>query len=71
MKPLQLYIGKRPACGCITAAMVDDETMTPDDLAEFARDIIASGRRLEHIEIPDGETVALKRCTHDSYDPRK
>ena len=51
--------------------MVDDETMTPDDLAEFARDIIASGRRLEHIEIPDGKTVALKRCTHDPHDPRK
>jgi hypothetical protein len=59
------YVGVRP-CGCITAAMIDDDTTTPDEIAEFARDMAKSGRRVEHRSLTQEEfqrTFVQCKCT--------
>lgn len=60
----RFYVGIRP-CGCVTAVMVDDEDTTPKDIAEFARDMQKSKRRMEHREWTREEyRESFKHCTH-------
>lgn len=56
------YVGMKKACGCITAAMVDDEQTTAKDVASFAKDVAKYDRNLRHIELPDDERLEIKFC---------
>jgi hypothetical protein len=58
----RLYIGKAKCCGVITAAMVDDETTTADEVAKFAKSIAKSNRQFGHLELSDTEKLAMERC---------
>ena len=60
----KFYVGIK-ACGCITAALVDDEKTTPKDIAEFARDMHKTKRRMEHRELTQPEFAAsFTPCPH-------
>lgn len=56
------YVGKR-SCGCITAALVDDDKTTPDEIAEFARSMKGTQRRVEHLSLPLETPIPLVHCT--------
>jgi hypothetical protein len=60
------YIG-RIACGCVMAIMHDDAQTTAGDVADFARDMARSRRKLEHVEWTAEELDAqfrFAKCTH-------
>lgn len=60
----KFYVGVRP-CGCVTATLRDDNDTTPKEIAEFARHMHKSGRRMEHMEITQEELIAtFKPCHH-------
>ncbi len=62
----KFYVGIRP-CGCITACLVDDQDTQPGEIAEFARDMKKTGRRVEHRELSYAEFEAtFKCCEHKS-----
>ena len=59
---LQAYIGINP-CGCITAAMIDDADTSAERVAEFAKNMAKTGRKLKHITFdPDKEPLIVVRC---------
>lgn len=60
----KFYVGIRP-CGCITACLVDDQDTQPGEIAEFARDMKKTGRRVEHREMSYAEFQStFKSCEH-------
>lgn len=62
----KFYVGIRP-CGCITACLVDDHDTQPGEIAEFARDMKKTNRRVEHREMSHAEFEAtFKCCEHKS-----
>ncbi len=44
------YVGVKK-CGCITATLVDDSTTKPKEIADFAREMQKTNRRVEHREL--------------------
>jgi hypothetical protein len=62
MKERMLYVGRAKCCGRVTAAMVDDEQTTANDVAQFARSIAKSNRRLEHMTLTDDTKLSMERC---------
>lgn len=61
-KRQSFYIGTK-ACGCVTAAMVDDEQTTAKDVADFAREMHKTGRKLSHVEMTEQQFMdSLKAC---------
>ena len=64
------YVGVR-SCGCVTAAMIDDDTTTPEEIAQFARDMAKSGRRVEHRALTLEEfqqSFVQCNCTGNAHD---
>lgn len=60
----KFYVGIS-GCGCITAALVDDEKTTAKDIAQFARDMHKTKRRMEHRELAQPEFSAMfAPCPH-------
>ena len=60
------YVGVK-RCGCITATLVDDSTTRPKEIADFAREMEKTGRRVEHRELTlDEFKAAFKRCGCES-----
>lgn len=60
----KFYVGIR-SCGCITAALVDDEKTTPKEIAQFAREMHKTKRRMEHRELAQGEfSATFAPCPH-------
>lgn len=58
------YIGVRP-CGCITAAMVDDDTISRSDVTAFENDMVRSGRRFERRMLTRaGFDATFRMCPH-------
>lgn len=56
------YVGVK-VCGCITACLVDDESTTPKEIAEFAREMYKTNRKMKHIELTEEEFLAsFKKC---------
>lgn len=56
------YIAVKP-CGCVTACLVDDDKTTAKEVADFARDMHKTGRKMNHVEMTEAEFMAtLKRC---------
>lgn len=58
----RLYVGKAKCCGTITAALVDDDLTSADDVARFAKSIAKSDRRFEHLTLKDDEELKMERC---------
>lgn len=54
------YIGRK-TCGCITAAMIDDEKTTAEQRTEFAKNMFDSGRSVERMKFDDAKNL-LCRC---------
>lgn len=51
------------ACGCTTALLVDDDKTTAKDVADFAREMHKTGRKMNHVELTESEFMAtFKRC---------
>ncbi len=51
------------SCGCITACMVDDDKTTAKDVADFAKNMHKTGRKMKHAELTEVEFMAsFKRC---------
>ena len=60
----KFYVGITE-CGCITAALVDDEKTTAKEIAQFARDMHKTKRRMEHRELSQPEFAAMVApCAH-------
>ena len=56
------YLGVKP-CGCVTASLVDDEMTTAKDVANFAKDMHKTGRKMRHAEMTEAEFASVfKRC---------
>ena len=56
------YIGVKD-CGCTTACLVDDDETTAKEVAEFAREMHKTGRKLKHVELTEAEFMAtVKQC---------
>lgn len=61
---LRFYVGIKD-CGCITAALLDDAETTPKAIAEFARNMHKSKRRMEHGELTRSEYRKIfVNCKH-------
>lgn len=56
--PKPFYFGVR-SCGCHTATMVDDEETTAAHVADFAKRMAKSGRRVVHKSVTRAEFMAL------------
>jgi hypothetical protein len=65
METRRFYFGVRE-CGCVTAALVDDELTTAAEIADFARRMAKTKRRVQHREVTTGELESLmtKDCGH-------
>ena len=60
----KFYVGITE-CGCITAALVDDEKTTAKEIAQFASDMHKTKRRMEHRELAQPEFAAMfAPCPH-------
>ena len=58
----RFYVGVKD-CGCITATLVDDSITKPKDIADFAREMQKTNRRVEHREMTlDEFNDVFKRC---------
>lgn len=60
------YAGVRE-CGCMTALMVDDESTTAEEIAEFATEMAKLNRRVVHRSLTHAEfQETFKACTHQA-----
>ena len=58
----RFYVGVKD-CGCITATLVDDSITKPKEIADFAREMQKTNRRVEHREMTlDEFKDVFKRC---------
>nr|MBL8412754.1 hypothetical protein [Dechloromonas sp.] len=56
------YTGVKP-CGCVTALLVDDDETTAKEVADFAREMHKTGRKMKHAELSQDEFMAtFKKC---------
>lgn len=56
------YVGVK-ACGCLTACLVDDENTTAKEVAEFAREMHKTGRRMKHRDLTEKEFLeSFNKC---------
>ena len=61
-RPFYIGISK---CGCITATLVDDENTTAKEIAEFARSMQKTKRRMSHRNFTKDEFLTqFKLCEH-------
>lgn len=60
-----IYIGKWADCGCISAVCVDDPKHKKDT-AKFVKEIVASGRIVEHHPAEAWEELKknFRKCPH-------
>jgi len=64
MDTAKFYVGISK-CGCVSAMLVDDESTTPKEIAQFARRMGRTFRTVEHREL-DLEKVrsVFDSCPH-------
>ncbi len=59
---MKAYLGIAPCCGKIPAAMLDDKWTTAKDVADFAKSLVKSDLKLQHVDNYDPQTMKLERC---------
>lgn len=61
---MKYYLGVK-ACGCVTAGMVDDITTTATHVADFAKNMAKTNRRVETLEVNGSVPLVTCKCIKD------
>lgn len=65
-EPQFCYVGRKPECGCLVAAVVDGNGppgISRTEVAEMVKGFIESGLQIEHVTMEFARSH-LKRCPH-------
>lgn len=69
MSASNFYVGISE-CGCISAMLVDDNDTTAKEVADFARRMQRTKRRMQHrIVTPSEREQLFKPCPHQEQQP--
>lgn len=68
MERKPFYVGVRQ-CGCITAAMIDDASTSAGEVADFAREMAKTHRRVEHRDMTHDEFMRSFRACECPHEP--
>ena len=57
------YVGVKP-CGCVTAALVDDQDTTAKQVRDFCNRMIRTKRSVSNMPVDDALDALGRKCTH-------